>query len=56
MLGSFLSISGLIAGIISIIVGVIIIVWPKIIAYVSWFRFCEQVCWPPGLSALSPDF
>lgn len=31
---NFLAIGGLIAGIISIIVGIIIIVWPRIIAYI----------------------
>lgn len=34
MFGSFLTIGGLIAGILSIVVGVVIIVRPKIIAFV----------------------
>jgi len=32
--GSFLATGGLIAGIISIIVGIIIIIWPRVIAYI----------------------
>jgi uncharacterized membrane protein HdeD (DUF308 family) len=34
MFGGFTSMSGLIAGILSIVVGLIIIIWPRVIAFV----------------------
>ena len=30
----FLSVSGLVAGIISIVAGVVVLIWPKILAYI----------------------
>ncbi len=33
-MGGFLNVSGLIGGIITLIVGIVILVWPRIIAYV----------------------
>ena len=35
MLGGFLATGGLLAGVISIIVGVLILVWPRLIAYIA---------------------
>jgi len=34
IMGSLLSISGLVAGIISIVAGVVVLIWPKILAYI----------------------
>lgn len=33
-MGGLLSVSGLVAGIISIIAGVVVLVWPRILAYI----------------------
>jgi hypothetical protein len=34
IMGSLLSISGLVAGILSIVAGVVVLIWPKILAYI----------------------